>query len=119
MCSRQPQDTKNHRRWHGHTKTEIQPHTKVEDKTTTMKINKDKQTRSLIKHTWEPLLKRDVEINSKWIHRCEVLVGRRVQAPSNLLIMYEESHTAPTPWSVCNNHFPSHRPRPSAQICMH
>jgi len=50
----------------------------TEDKITTTKINKDKRTRSLIKRTWEPLLKRTVEINSDWIHRREVLVGRRV-----------------------------------------
>ena len=76
----------------------------TEDRLITTRIKKDKQTRSLIERTWEPLLEKDVELPPDWIHNSEVLVG---SARLSLMITCDESNR-----SVCNKHFPSPGPRP-------
>jgi len=48
------------------------------DKATMTKIKRTKEYTKQIEGTWEPVLKREMEIPVNWMYCCEVLVGRTV-----------------------------------------
>jgi len=49
----------------------------TEDKLIASKVKRDKQTLRTVRETWEPILKRFIDLPHNWVHQHEVLVGRR------------------------------------------
>ena len=48
----------------------------TEDKIITTRIKRDKQTKQLVRGTWEPVLRKSLAIPNDWLYHREVLVGR-------------------------------------------
>ena len=61
-------------RWFGAINTRL-----TQDKLMATKIKRTEQSIRQVKDTWEPILKRSLDIPNDWIYNREVLVGRRTE----------------------------------------
>ena len=52
----------------------------TDDKLTTTKIKRDAKSTQTVKHTWEHVLRNQMDLPTDWISSREVLVGRRARA---------------------------------------